>query len=886
MDATHKQEYRIRELETRSVTLFPGRAQIYRQIKDVPLKAGENQITIVGLTPTVDKDSIKVEGTGSAIITDIAVELLPNREIFEEVYPEYDEDGDSDLSSESEEEKAEEPESAALVEVREKIRLAEDQGQSAQETVNSANDRLGILNAYGTLVTTDSEHAPEVRIDEVLVTYRAEREKVFSDLMDGNVKLREVADTTQRLKKELKRLERQAQREKEKAAKLKRKEVMARQKEQKKANRKQQEALKERARLRREREFFWPKKVYTIRISLDANSYTPGSSRRNSIASGDVDLVSLSKDTGKGESSDAGSGTCDLSISYVTTDAYWSPAYDMVLSTTANTGHVCFDAQLTNQTSETWANCKITLSTPQADFSGLHDTIPTLNPWRVRLIYRANGGSAFSHNDIMYSSDEKSHRTAWANKQTGRSNSKPHRSELFGYHVHPFAAAVSQGRVGGAPGYYASETYEYAPSQGAALFGNAPSSSSLQRRSAHAIVTPAQLPTGSGLFSASSAQQAPAAGGLFGAVSAKPASGMDRLQSSSCEEDPAPAPATSSLFGAPVAAEANVVSDTGIQNARKSKASIFSRAASLSMPKIGSGPPLPPPPPGPRRLEQSLYRSQSLSLDEETILPEAPAELAFQESTFEETGFTTTYDLPGLKTLAPASTASKQRVARIGFANVAFSHTVVAKYKPVAYLQAKLRNGNKLTLLPGPAGLTLDGSFLGRTDMPRCSPGDSFTLSLGVDPAIQVAYPKPDVRRSQSGVFNKEDSAVYTRTISLTNTRSLASSGTGTETSKQQQPKQPPPARVTVLDQVPVSEDERLRIEVLQPRGLALAGAGVPAGQPGREGKDEKDWGKAVATLKKGGEVSWDVTLHAGRMVKLGLEYQCAFPTGDHAVNV
>ncbi|KAK7955759.1 uncharacterized protein PG986_004981 [Apiospora aurea] len=339
------------------------------------------------------------------------------------------------------------------------------------------------------------------------------------------------------------------------------------------------------------------------------------------------------------------------------------------------------------------------------------------------------------------------------------------------------------------------------------------------------------------------------------------------------------------------------------QAKEKKSASLFPRASFISMPKMrrdnssrnaqdGVGGGAPPP-------NMHAPNDSSSFMEEQQTITEQPAELAFQESTFEETGFTTTYDLPGLKTLAPASTASKQRVARIGFANIAFSHTVVAKYKPVAYLQAKVRNGNKLTLLPGPAGLTLDGSFLGRTSMPRCSPDDSFTLSLGADPAIKVAYPKPDVRRSQSGVFSREDSAVYTRTVSLSNTRSSPSSAPtaattpsgGTSNTSQ---KQPLPARITVLDQVPVSEDERLRDELLQPRGLTLAGAGtgapggggVPAGVAGREGKDEKDWGKAVATLKKGGEVSWDVTLNAGRVVKLGLEYQCAFPTGDHAVNV
>jgi uncharacterized protein (TIGR02231 family) len=246
-------------------------------------------------------------------------------------------------------------------------------------------------------------------------------------------------------------------------------------------------------------------------------------------------------------------------------------------------------------------------------------------------------------------------------------------------------------------------------------------------------------------------------------------------------------------------------------------------------------------------------------------------ELEFQESSNEETGFTSTYELPGIKTLAPSSTNSKQRVARITFASVTFGHTVVAKYKPVAYLKAKLRNGSKLTLLPGPTGLTLDGSFMGRTTLSRCSPGNTFTLSLGVDPAVRVAYPKPEVKRSQSGLFSKEDSSAYTRMITLSNTRS------GDKVK---------PVHITVSDQVPVSEDEKLRVDIMQPRGLVDGGAGVSTGAPGRDGKEHADWGRATAKLKKGGEILWDVKLNAGRSVKLGLEYECSFPTGEHAVNV
>jgi hypothetical protein len=37
-DVGHNVEYKIRDLGTRSVTLFPTQAQVKREIKDVPLK--------------------------------------------------------------------------------------------------------------------------------------------------------------------------------------------------------------------------------------------------------------------------------------------------------------------------------------------------------------------------------------------------------------------------------------------------------------------------------------------------------------------------------------------------------------------------------------------------------------------------------------------------------------------------------------------------------------------------------------------------------------------------------------------------------------------------------------------------------------------------------
>jgi hypothetical protein len=754
------------------------------------------------LTPTVDEHSIKVEGTGSAIITDIAVELLPNREIFQDIYPDSD-DEKSDCETEEEEEE-ERADSAEIVTVRDKLFLLRDEQKRAKEIVASAESRLKFLDSYGKML----DRKRGVEIDNGLETYRTEREKVFDDHMKGLIRDRELSKEiieAMRTEAKLVKLQNKEQVKIEKAkAKIRR----AKEKEKEKVARREAERQKEKDRICKEREHFWPKVCYSVRITLDATIFTPSSSRRGSIASA-TDLVKVAPSDLKQAQDDElplDSLTCDLSISYVTTSAFWAPSYDLQLSTTNNTAMLCFDAQLTNATSETWTNSKVTLSTSQTTFSGLEDAIPTLAPWRIKL---ASRGSGIVMNDILDSREERAQQGQWKSKQQMQHVQKP-RSNLFG--------------VGGSNNI---DAWNNVNERVQMSKGGAPQLQMQQMQMQMPIQPPAP----------------------FGAASANVL-----MQSNNINR-----PRMAASMAAP---GSSVVGGLAFASKKMSKS------------RGGGGADM-------RRTRASadIYDHDETDREEEaadeddcgddgTILPEPQPELDFQESAMEETGFTTTYDLPGLKTLPPRSTASKQRVARLNFTGVAFSHTVIAKYKPAAYLKAKLKNNSKLTLLKGAAGLTLDGSFMGRTSLPRCSAGDTFTMSLGIDPAVKVIYPKPDVRRATTGLFSKEDSSSYLRTITIANSR--ASGGKA--------------INILVLDQVPVSEDERLRVEILAPRGMAIGGNGVLVGVPGRDTKDDKDWGKATASLKKAGEVSWDVVLNPGKAVKLGLDYVVAAPSGDYAV--
>ncbi|KAJ4124130.1 hypothetical protein NW768_009483 [Fusarium equiseti] len=780
-DVGHNVEYNIRDLGTRSVTLFPAQAQVKRDIKDVPLKPGINEISIVGLSPTIDKHSVMVEGSGAATITGISVEYLPNREIFDEVYPDLDDDDDDDdFESEDgdqdDEEPSGEPQSQTLLGIKMKLIELQDERQRAREIVGNADNRIKILDVF----SHSLDKREGVNISEMLEVYQKEHTKAFEERLVGVQHERQLTEAIVNTTKEHSRLTRLAEKARAKELKNKAKIQKVAKKKKEQHKRRLEERRNEKQRIRDERARCWPRYCYTVHIQLEVHSsYTPASSRRESTSS-EFDLAQRprSKTVEKEDIS-----SCHLILSYVTNSAFWTPSYDMQLSTVNSMGTLCFDAGLHNTTSETWENCKITLSTSQASSSSLDESHPVLTPWRIKLGSRSSGHGS---GDVLESNAERQRKALPRNKGSKPSQSLS-RQGVFGI------------------GRNALEDYQTQ----LMLLEQQNKKRSMMARQEHgnAPVVPHSLPSKP-------------------ARSAMPANQIQESQQSIDQRQ--------------------MRQQQQAQQQQQMQQQMLQQHGDLVD----------------FDFEQFLHEP-----NQDAGTPEAQPSIEFQNSLVEETGFTTTFDLPGLKTLVPKFTVSKQRVARLQFTNVQFSHTIVAKYQPVAYLKAKLKNTSKLTLFPGPASLTLDGSFMGQTKIPQCSSGGRFTLGLGVDSSIKVIYPKPDVRRSTSGMFNKEDSSVYVRTVTVHNTRVTAER----------------PVNLLVLDQIPVSEDDRLRIELSTPHGLAAEGPSQPAGAPGRELAEDKDWGKATASLKKYGGISWDVSLNAGKAVKLRLEYAVSMPSGDVA---
>ena len=695
----------------------------------------------------------------------MVVELVPNREKYEDIYPEDPEDEDSPQL-------AEEPESSdeseAIKALDQEKQFNADSKKRAHERKASAAARLTMLEKYGGSVENDRPQDFEARMK----LYCEQRREAFDDHFSSEAKLQDLQKECDLIEKRYKKARLALDRKKENEVK-----------EQRKLREARQEKRAAKDLVKQERVTFWPRKYYRVIISLDTDSdMTPATSRRGS-------LDSLTKSVAE-ESAD--SGQISLSISYITHSAWWSPHYDLSLRTTNQSGLLLYRAEFSNTTSETWKDAKITLSTSQTAFQGLGEPIPSIQPWHIRLGKGLNKYGD-STNGALFSAHELQHKQNTQFATASKANEP--RDALFGL-----------GEL-------------YKPSGRFSAYGG-PARPQQDYQQIQQLQQQIQ---------------------------------QQRQQALARETQPGPpgfGQNASALFGA------HTVPQQQVQQSTNSR-SLFGNNLQ-SQPAGGLF--------GNVNATQSSQPNEPFEDLAETIIPEIPT-LAIQDSEWSETGMTASYEIPGLRTIPPGDTKRRHNITSIPLKDINFSHILVPKLRAAAFLKACIRNTSNITLIKGPIGLTLDGSFLGNASLPHSSAGQTFSLSLGVDPSVTVTYAKPVVKRSQTGVFQKEGSGVYTRTCTITNTKAdRALEG-------------------VLQDQVPVSEDERLKVDILQPSGLRSEGDTTKSGTGiAAAGKAIEKWGSAKATLKKAGEVHWNINIEPSRGVKLVLEYEARFPSTETVV--
>lgn len=163
-----------------------------------------------------------------------------------------------------------------------------------------------------------------------------------------------------------------------------------------------------------------------------------------------------------------------------------------------------------------------------------------------------------------------------------------------------------------------------------------------------------------------------------------------------------------------------------------------------------------------------------------------------------------------------------------------YRYEITPKLDPDAFLTAQITGWDKLNLLNGTARIYFEGTFVGESQVSLAEAKDTLSLSLGRDKRIIAKREQiEDVNSRQTFGGNQRDAHAYR--ITLRNTRQE-------------------PVNLTVYDQIPVSTDERIVVQLTD--------------------------GSGTQRNPETGKLTWHLSLKPGESQALTFRYEVKFPKG------
>ncbi|MBR1124050.1 mucoidy inhibitor MuiA family protein [Bradyrhizobium lablabi] len=202
----------------------------------------------------------------------------------------------------------------------------------------------------------------------------------------------------------------------------------------------------------------------------------------------------------------------------------------------------------------------------------------------------------------------------------------------------------------------------------------------------------------------------------------------------------------------------------------------------------GSASDLAMPSPAPRMARQALSPPQS-----EVLRMQVAEE---QQATAEVNGFQVTFKIPGRVSVGAGQGAKALRIASAAIAPDLLVRSVPV-IDPTAFLEASFKQAEDAPLLPGRVSIYRDGVFVGRGRMAAAGKDETVRLGFGADDKVKIE--RTVLRRN-------EGSAGLIVTTSKTDERAFKTSVRNGHDF---------PLRIAIEDQLPVSENEEIVVEML-----------------------------------------------------------------------
>jgi len=167
-----------------------------------------------------------------------------------------------------------------------------------------------------------------------------------------------------------------------------------------------------------------------------------------------------------------------------------------------------------------------------------------------------------------------------------------------------------------------------------------------------------------------------------------------------------------------------------------------------------------------------------------------------QQAVVDVNGFQVTFKIPGRVSLGANDGAKSLRITTATLApDLAVRSAPVVD--PTAFLEASFKQTEDAPLLPGRVAIYRDGAFVGRGRMSAAGKDETVRLGFGADDKLKI---------ERSVLKRNEGSAGIIVTTSKTDERSFKTSIRNGHDF---------PLRIAIEDQLPVSENEEIQVEML-----------------------------------------------------------------------
>jgi uncharacterized protein (TIGR02231 family) len=191
------------------------------------------------------------------------------------------------------------------------------------------------------------------------------------------------------------------------------------------------------------------------------------------------------------------------------------------------------------------------------------------------------------------------------------------------------------------------------------------------------------------------------------------------------------------------------------------------------------------------------------------------------------------FHIPAAATIPSDNAPQKVSIAHISL-TAATEYQAIPKQLAAAFLTAKVTNTSAFPLLAGPMNVFLDDTFVAAATLRTVMPGEKFDLALGADEGIAVKRTLNRRFTESTGLMTKSQRITYDFTLTVQNNKKAA-------------------AKVVVLDQVPVSRNEKIVVKLVAP--------------------DER-----VAKPEADGTLKWTLELKPGEKRELPLTFTVEYP--------